>query len=381
MTKKTTFGLALALILMIPTTSLGAYAIAPDAPQDGKQYTINGIVSSQYSALIKKWSTQYGGIYPGVKTKYDSVAPGNVAYQYSKKSVSFAITDVPLATTQFGSTPAPVVIPVAVDTIAIVYNIPEFQQSGLKLTGQTLADIYLGKILFWDDQKIEQLNQGIKLPHARITAIHRTESAGTSYTFTDYLSSVSNDWKTLIGKGTNVKWKAGTQPSLSGELWVVRAVTNTPYSISYLELGTATSAKLNYAAIQNADKTGFIVPSLESATASASNASEKLPESIGDWSSVSIVNSHGKNSYPIVAFSVTLTYQDLNKISPDKDTAKVLVHQIYWEITDGQKSLGSLKLAPLPDQVVELDKRGLSKINFKGSQLFAYDGFVVKPLE
>lgn len=382
MTKKTTLGLALALILIIPTTSLGAFAeITPDAPQDGKQYTLNGIVSSQYSALFKKWTAGYSGTYPGVKTKYDSVAPSNVAYQYSKKSISFGVTDVPLASTQFKATPSPIVIPVAVDTIAIVYNIPEFQQSGLKITGQILADIYLGKTLFWDNDKIQQLNPEIKLPHARITAIHRDDSAGTTYTFTDYLSNTSSDWKTLVGKGTSVKWKAGPQPAQNGELWVVRAITNTPYSISYLDLGTALGAKLNYAAIQNGDGTGFIVPSLESATSSASNTSSKLPESTGDWSGVSIVNAHGKNSYPIVALSLVLTYQDLNKIITDKDTAKVLVHQIYWEITDGQKSLGQAKLAPLPDQIVELDKRGLSKINFKGSQLFAYDGFVIKPLE
>lgn len=381
MTKKTILGSALMLILIIPTTSLGAYAITPDAPQDGKQYTINGIVSSQYSALFKKWTAGYSGIYSGVKTKYDSVGPENVAYQYSKKYPSFGVTDVPLVSKQFQATPHPVVIPVAVETVAIVYNIPEFQQSGLKLTGQILADIYLGKTIFWDNAKIQELNPQVKLPHARITPVHRADSSGTTYTFTDYLSNVSSDWKSLVGKGTSVSWKAGPQPDKKGDLWITRTIANTPYSLSYLDLGTAVSAKLNYAAIQNADKTGFIIPSLEAATSSASSASGKLPESIGDWSGASIVGAPGRNSYPIVALNLVLTYQDLNKISNDKDTAKALVHQIYWDITDGQKSLGPLKLAPLPDQIVELDKRGLSKINFKGEQLFAYDGFVIKPLE
>lgn len=380
MTKKTILGLALTLILIIPTTSLSTYAITPDAPQDGKQYTINSIVSNQHSALFKKWTSAYGGTYTGVKTKYDSVGPGNVAFQYSKKYVSFGVTDVPLAAKQFQATPHPVIIPVAVETVAIVYNIPEFQQSGLNLTGQILADIYLGKIIFWDDVKIQKLNPEVKLSHARITPIHRADSAGTTYTFTDYLSNVSADWKT-IGKGTKVSWNTGPAPAQNGELWVVRAVSNSPYSISYLDLGTAINNKLNYAAIQNADKTSFLIPSLESATESASKASDNLPESIGDWSNASIVNAPGKNSYPIVALTLVLTYQDLNKISADQDTAKAVVHQIYWEITDGQRSLGSLRLAPLPDQIVELDKRGLSKVSFKGSQLFAYDGFVVKPLE
>jgi phosphate transport system substrate-binding protein len=382
MTKKTILGLALMLILIIPTTSLTAYAtITPDAPQDGKQYTIKGVVSGQYSTLFKKWTTEYGGIYQGVTTKYSSVGTGNVAYQYSKKSASFAVTDVPLTSKQFQSTPHPVVIPVAVDTIATVYNIPEFQQSGLNLTGQILADIFLGKILFWDNNEIQEINPGVKLPHAGITPIHRSDSAGTTYTFTDYLSKTSNDWNTLVGKGTSVKWKTSAQPSNGGELYVVRAIAKSPYSISYLDLGTAVKGKLTFAAIQNADKTHFAIPSLEGATEAASESANNLPESIEDWSHVSIVNAPGQNSYPIVALSLVLTYQDLNKITIDKDTAKVLVHQVYWDITDGQKSLGSLKLAPLPDQIVELDKRGLSKINFKGTQLFAYDGFVIKPLE
>lgn len=376
MTLKTKYGLAIAFCLIISTTTFDANAISPDAPQDGKQYTVKGVVLNQYSALFKKWTSAYSGQYQGVKTKYDLVGAGNVAFQYSKKYPSFGATDVPLATKQFQTTPQPVVIPVAVEAVAIVYNIPGLQ-SGLKLTGPVLADIYLDKIIFWDNSQIQELNPGVKLPHARITAIHRTDSAGTTYVLTSYLSTVSDEWKNLVGKNTSVTWKAGTQPAQSGETWIVRQVANSPYSISYLDLGTAITNKLNYAAIENADKTSFVIPSLEGSTQAASLAT--LPEALGDWSNTSIVNSHGKNSYPISSLVLVLTYQDLNKISADQDIAKVLVHQIYWDITDGQKLLGPLKLAPLPDNIVELDKRGLGKINFKGSQIFAYDGFVVKP--
>lgn len=375
MTMKTRYGLAIAFCLIISTT-VNANAISPDAPQDGKQYTIKSVVLNQYTALFKKWTSAYSGQYPGVKTKYDLVGAGNVVFQYSKKYPSFGVTDVPLPATQFKVKPQPVVIPVAVEAVAIVYNIPGLE-SGLRLTGPVLADIYLGKIIFWDNSKIQELNPGIKLPHARIAAIHRTDAAGTTYVFTSYLSAVSDDWKNLVGKGTSVTWKAGTQPAQSGETWIARQVTDSPYSISYLDLGTAITNKLSYAAIENADKTGFVVPSLEGATQAASSAT--LPEALGDWSNTTIVNSSGRNSYPISSLVLVLTYQDLNKISADQDTTKVLVHQIYWDITDGQKLLGPLKLAPLPDNIVELDKRGLGKINFKGSQIFAYDGFVVKP--
>lgn len=382
MTYKTIFGLVFALILIIPTTPLGAYAtITPDAPQDGKQLVIKGIASSQSSGLFKKWTSGYQGLYSGVKTKLDSSGIGNVAYQISKKSAYFGATEVPLSSDQSRITPHPIVIPDSIETVAIVYNLPEFAQSGLKLSGPVLADIYLGKILYWDNKKINSLNPTIKLPHARITPLHRLDTSGITYAFTDYLSSTSNDWKTQIGKGTTVLWKAGyADQQLKYDDIVVRNVVNTPYSIGYIDLGNAIKYKATYAAIENADGTNFVIPSLEAATYAAHSASKSLPESDGDWSNASIVNSQGRNSYPIVALNSIWTYKELDKINGiDKDTAKALVHQIYWEITDGQQNTPSLKFAPLPTEIQELGKRGLAKISYKGQQLFAYDGFLIIP--
>lgn len=382
MTYKTMLGLMFTLILVIPTTSLGVYAeITPDAPQDGKQLTIKGATSTTSSVLFKKWSSSYQGLYPGIKTKLDTSGTANVAYQISKKYEYFGVTDVPLSADQANITPHTIVIPSSVEIIAIVYNLPEFKQSGLKLTGSVLADIYLGKIIYWDNSKIHALNPEIKLPHARIVPLHRLEASGLTYTFTDYLSSVSKDWKTQIGKGTTVWWKVGfADQQLKYDDILVRNLVNTPYSIGYTDLGNTVKYKTTYAVIENLDGTNFVVPSLETATYAAHSASKYLPESDDDWSNVSIVNSPGTNSYPIVALSSIWTYQQLDKINGiDKDTAKALVHQIYWDVTEGQQGLSSLKLAPLPAELQELDKRGLSKISFKGSQLFAYDGFLIKP--
>ncbi len=382
MTYKTMFGLVLVLILAIPTASLGAYAtITPDAPQDGKQLVIKGIVSSQSSSLFKKWSNSYQGLYSGVKTKLDTSGTGNVAYQISKKYAYFGATEVPLSSDQSKIIPQPIVIPDSVETVAVVYNLPEFKQSGLKLSGHVLADIYLGKILYWDDKKINSLNPTTKLPHARITPLHRLDASGVTYTFTDYLSSVSSDWKTQVGKGTTVLWKASyADQQLKYDDIVVRNVVNTPYSIGYIDLGNAIKYKATYAAIENADGTNFVVPSLEAGTYAAHSAYKNLPESNADWSNASIVNSQGINSYPIVALNSIWTYKELDKVNGiDKDTAKALVHQIYWEITDGQQNTPSLKLAPLPTELQELSKRGLAKISYKGQQLFAYDGFLITP--
>ena len=382
MTYKTILGLVLALVLIIPTTSLGVYAtITPEAPQEGKQIVIKGLASSQSSSLLKKWTSNYQGLYPGVKTKLDTSGTGNVAYQIFKKYVYFGTTEVPLSSDQSRIMPHLIVIPDSIETVAVVYNLPEFKQSGLKLSGFVLADIYLGKILYWDDKKINSLNPTIKLPHARISPFHRLDASGTTYAFTDYLSSVSNDWKKQIGKGTTVLWKAGSADQIfKYDDSVVQNVVHSPYSIGYIDLGNAIKSSATYAAIENADGTNFVIPSLEAATYAAHSASKILPESDANWSNVSIVNSQGGNSYPIVVLNSILTYKELDKIHGiDKDAAKALVHQIYWEITDGQQFVPSLKFAPLPSELQDLGKRGLSKISYQGQQLFAYDGFLITP--
>ncbi len=380
MTKKTLMGSSILLMLLISMTSASASAITPDEPLDGKQFKWFEISASSISPIVSKWTYAYHGLYQGVTVKFDSVNSNNALYQYVKKTVPIVNSDVPLSSDDSKKVSDTLTIPSSIHTVAIVYNIPGFKQSGLKLTGLVLADIYLGKIIYWNDPKIKALNPSIKLPNARITPIHRLDASGINYTYTEYLSSVSQNWKTLVGKGTTVSWKTNSADSmLKGEDVVAKNVAKTPFSIGYTDLGTAIKYHLTYAAIQNKDRSHFVIPSLESSTFAAKSIANRLPESSGDWSKVSIANALGVDSYPIVGFNYILTNKNLEKFKAlDKDTAKAIVHQIYWDITDGQKNLASLYFAPLPDNVAEIDKRGLGEINFKGSQLFAYDGFIIK---
>ena len=383
MTNKTILSSALVLILVTSMTSFSAYAVEPNPPQDGVQYKFFEISSSSLTSIVNKWINAYHGLYQGVTIKSDYVNSNNAIYQYTKKVVPIVNSDTPLGTSNAKKVPDALIIPSSIHTVAIIYNIPEFKQSGLNLNGTVLADIYLGKIIYWNDPKIQSLNPGVNLPSARITPIHRVDPSGITYTFTQYLSSVSKTWKTSFGKGTTGSWKTGSvDGSFKGDYVIAFDVSNTPYSIGYSDLGNAIKYKQTYAAIQNGDGTGFVVPSLEASTAAASAVSGKLPEANADWSKVSIINAPGTNSYPIVGFNYILTYQNLDKIKGlDKNTSSTVLDQIYWDVTDGQKYLGPLYLAQLPDNVTEIDKRGLGDIDFKGSQLFAYDGFVVEPIQ
>lgn len=383
MTNKIILSSALMLILVTSMTSFSAYANEPSPPQDGVQYKFFEISSSSLTSIVNKWINAYHGLYQGVTIKSDYVNSNNAIYQYTKRVVPIVNSDTPLGSSNAKKVSDSLIIPSSIRTIAIIYNIPEFKQSGLNFNGTILADIYLGKIIYWNDPKIQSLNPGVNLPTARITPMYRLDPSGATYIFTQYLSSENKTWKTSFGKGTTVSWKTGSaDQSFKGDSVIASNVAKTPYSIGYSDLGSAIKYKDTYAAIQNGDGSKFVVPSLEASTYAASSVSGKFPEANGDWSKVSIVNAPGTNSYPIVGFNYILTYQNLDKIKGlDTNTSDVIVDQIYWDITDGQKYLGPLYLAQLPNNVTEIDKRGLGDIDFKGSQLFAYDGFVVEPAQ
>ena len=365
-------GLALMLILILPTTtSMVSAAVSPPVPT-GK-FQITGAGATFPFPIIDKWRVEYNALYPGITLNYQSIGSGGGIKLHTEKTVDFGASDAPLSKAEAEKAAGTLHIPETIGAITISYNLPEVPQKGLKLTGPIIADIYLGKITKWNDKKIQDLNKDLKLPNKDILVVRRSDGSGTTYGFTDYLSTVSKTWNDNIGKGKSVPWPVGVgSPGNEG----VAAVTRmTPYSIGYIELAYALQSGMSYAFIQNADRTAFVEPSLESIKSAAAGASKNLPAADSDWSKVSIVNPPGKNSYPISSFSYLIVYKNLDNIaSMDKEKAKALVHLIYWMITDGQQYASSLQYVPLPDEVKEIGKKGLSQIEFKGEQLFAYDG-------
>ncbi|MEW6043090.1 MAG: phosphate ABC transporter substrate-binding protein PstS [Thermoproteota archaeon] len=375
---KKILSVALSLILLTSVVApISANAQTPEPPKPGTQFQINGAGATFPFPLIDTWRVEYNKIYSNVNLNYQSIGSGGGVKQHTEKTVDFGATDAPLTPKESELAPDTLHIPEAIGSVVIAYNIPEVPNSGLKLTGENLADIYLGKIKKWNDPKIQENNPELKLPDRPILVTRRSDGSGTTYVFTEYLSKVSKEWNDKVGTGKSVPWPVGV--GAAGNEGVAWATRNTKYAIGYVELAYAFQNKMTFAYLQNADKTKFVEPSLDSVFAAVSSFStDKLPKAEGDWSKVSITNAPGENSYPIASFTYLLVYENIDQVIKDKDKAKALVHLIHWMITDGQKFSKPLLYDPLPPAVQEIGKQGLARINFNGEQLWKYESKVVK---
>ena len=363
---KTITSIMLSAILVVSVLApIHAHAEqGPTAPGD-KDITITGAGATFPYPLIDTWRVEYNKLYPHVQLNYQSIGSGGGIKAHTQKTVNFGASDAPLSLTESGAAKGTLTIPETIGSVVITYNLPEFPNKGLKLTGEVIAGIYFGEISKWNDPKIQQLNPTVKLPDKKIVTVHRSDGSGTTYIFTNYLSLVSQHWSSSIKYGKSVPWPNGI--GSPGNEGVTNAVKRSPYSIGYVELAYAYQNNLPYAFIQNADKTGFVEPSIETSFAAVGHYPvDKLPAADKDWSKVNILLAPGPNSYPIVSFTYLIVYQDLNKVTKgDIDKAKALVHMIYWMVTDGQKYSEKLLYVPLPSAVQEHNKEALGSIYFK----------------
>jgi len=259
-------------------------------------------------------------------------------------------------------------IPESIGGVVIVYNLPEVPNTGLKLTADAVAGIFLGEITKWNDPAITAVNPGLNLPDKAIVTAHRSDGSGTTFIFTDYLSVVSPTWDELVGKGKSVPWPLGL--ASAGNEGVATIVKSTEYSIGYVELAYAFQTGMTYASIQNAEKSAFIEPSLDSISAASSGVADSLPAAKDSWVGVSLVNAPGSESYPIASFTYLLVYDDLKPVTKSKEQAKAVIHLINWMITDGQKFSSSLLYVPLADKVTKLGQQGLQQITYDGEILW-----------
>ena len=369
MITKTTSLLMIATLVAIITPLHANATTGPDAPNSGTTYNLNGAGATFPFPLIDLWRVEYHNDFDNINLNYQSIGSGGGVKQHIEKTVNFAASDAPLTTKERELAPNTLHIPETIGGVTVVYNIPEVPNSGLKLTGKIISDIFMGKITKWNDPAIKNINSGINLPGKDILVAHRSDGSGTTFVFTDYLSKVDPDgWDKQVGKGKSVPWPTGL--AAAGNEGVTGIVKSTQYSIGYVELAYAFQTGMSFAHIQNGDKTNFIEPTIDTITNAASGITSKLPAAERDWSAVSIVNAPGSNSYPIASFSYLLVYEDLAKVTKNKEEAKTVIHMIHWMITDGQKFSSSLLYAPLPNQVVDLDKKGLSRVTYDGEVLW-----------
>jgi len=372
MKTKTSLLILLVALTAITTPLYAQAAIVPDPPNSSEEFRINGAGATFPFPLIDLWRVEYNKEFPNVNLNYQSIGSGGGVKQHIEKTVNFAASDAPLKQSESELAPNTLHIPEAIGGVVVAYNIPEIPNKGLKLTGSEIADIYLGKITRWNDSQIAQHNPGLDLPDKEIIVAERSDGSGTTFVFTDYLTTVSSDFDEKVGKGKSVPWPVGI--GAAGNEGVAGIVRSTPYSIGYVELAYAFQTGMSFAFIQNADGTNFVEPTLDSISDASAGIANNLPSSEGDWSKVTLVNAPGENSYPIASFTYLLVYKDLSQTTKSKEEAKTVVHMIHWMITEGQTHSESLLYVPLSDSVVELGKQGLSKIKYGDEILFDYSG-------
>ena len=368
-TKITSLLLIATLVVILPPLSANADSM-PDAPDSSKEYNLTGAGATFPFPLIDLWRVEYNNVYNNVNLNYQSIGSGGGIKQHIEKTVNFAASDKPMSDSELELAPGTLHIPESIGGVVMVYNIPEVPDKGLKLTGDTIARIFLGEITRWDDPAITGQNPGLSLPDKEIVTAHRSDGSGTTFIFTDYLSVVSSDWDEKIGKGKSVPWPSGL--AAAGNEGVAGIVKSTEYAIGYIELAYAFQTGMSYAFVENGDQTDFIEPTLDSISAASSGVADNLPAAEESWVGVSLVNAPGADSYPIASFTYLLVYDDLKQVTKDKDQAKAVIHLIHWMITDGQEFSSSLLYVPLADKVTELGKQGLGKITYDGETIWEY---------
>lgn len=355
------------LIGIIAAILLATSTVLTGAVYAQNKVTINGAGATFPFPLIDTWRVEYLKVHPEANINYQSIGSGGGIKQFTAKTVDFGATDAPLSKNESQKVPGAVHIPETIGSVVAAYNIPSIPEKGLKLTGEVLADIFLGKITKWNDPKIQALNKDKTLPADDIVVVHRSDGSGTTYVWTDYLSSVSPAWKEQLGKGKSVQWPVGI--GAPGNEGVANAIKGSPNTIGYVELGYALTTKTPFASVQNKEGK-FVEPSLNSTKAAVEANVASLPKGDGDWSNVTLVNAAGADSYPIASLTYLLLYKEMSTDpNLDQAKAKALVDFISWAITDGQKMGPSLGYVPLPDGVVKLDQDTLKSLTFKGQPI------------
>ncbi len=363
---KNTMKIASAIVAIIVVIAAVVAYTQLTAPPALQAATLHGAGATFPAPFINATISYYTtNVRTNVQIDYPGGGSGAGIKAFTDKTVDFAGTDAPLTDSQRAAAPNALHIPETIGAITIAYNLPGVS-TGLKLTGQTIADIYLGNITKWNDQAIQTLNPTTSLPDQNIVTIHRSDSSGTTNWFTKYLSSVSSSWNSQVGSGTSVQWPGGT--GASGNSGVAATVQSTQNAVGYIELAYALKNNVPVAAIQN-PAGNWVAPSLAS-TAAAAESLTGLPAGDQSWGSVSILNTNGQQAYPIVTPTYILVYKELNVVpGMDQKKATQLVQFLWYIVHDGQSLASNLQYAPLPSNVVQVDEASLGSITFNGQTL------------
>lgn len=331
---------------MLAAVAFAAIACSPDSKQSGSpkasrsgSVDLTGAGATFPYPLYSKWFADYAAA-TGVRINYQSIGSGGGIRQLSEGTVDFGASDSPMKDDEIAKAKGPVMhFPTVLGAVAVTYNIPAMQ-APLRLSGEVLGDIFMGRVKKWNDPAIASLNPGVSLPTSDILVVHRSDGSGTTFVFTDYLTTVSPRWAAGPGRGKEVPWPVGLGGK--GNEGVAGQVKQTLGSIGYVELAYAKQNNLPFAAMRNAAG-NFVVPSPEGMTAAAAGVAENLPANT-DYR-LSIVNAAGASAYPISSFTWILVYQQ----QTDSVKARKLGDFLRWALTEGEKQAATLDYAPLPE--------------------------------
>jgi phosphate transport system substrate-binding protein len=317
----------------------------------GMAQNINGAGATFPYPIYSKWFSEYSQVHPNVHINYQSIGSGGGIRQVSEGTVDFGATDGPMNDQQIAEAKVKTMhIPTVLGAVVPVYNLPGVNAE-LKFSSDVIADIYLGKIAKWNDSRIVKDNPGVSLPDKSILPVYRSDGSGTTYIFTDFLSKVSTDWQSRVGKGTSVKWPAGI--GQKGNEGIAGMVRQSPYSFGYVELIYAVTNKMQYGLVRNASGK-FVKASTEGVTAAAAAAAKSIPN---DYR-VSITNAPGADSYPISSFTWLL----IPVQSKDPAKGKALQDFLTWMLDKGESEAAGLTYAPLPKQVQDKVRTTIKQI-------------------
>ncbi len=321
--------------------SLAVAAVAALAISGAHAVDMTGAGATFPYPIYAKWAEAYKAA-TGNGLNYQSIGSGGGIKQIKAKTVDFGASDMPLKAEELQAEGL-LQFPAIMGGVVPVINLPGIQPGQMKLTGEVLAGIYLGKILKWNAPEIAALNPGVALPAGDITVVHRADGSGTSFLFTDYLSKVSPDFKTTVGAGTAVKWPVGVGGK--GNEGVAANVQRIKGSIGYVEYAYAKKNKMGYALMKNADGQ-FVSPDDETFKAAAAGA---------DWAktpgyAVILTNQPGKTSWPITGASFIL----MHKAQADGAKGKEVLKFFDWAYKNGGAMATDLDYVAMPPAVIKL---------------------------
>ncbi len=328
-------------------------------PFPGEAQTLNGAGGTFPAPLYQKWFDAYARL-TTVQVNYQAIGSGGGIQGIQNQTVDFGASDAPMSNEQLqAARGGPIFhIPTALGAVVPTYNLPN-QPERLKFTGDTLAAMYLGDIVKWNDPRLVADNPSLATVDQDIVVIHRSDGSGTTFSWTDYLSGVSPEWLRAVGRGTSVDWPVGLggagNPGVAGE------VQQNPYSVGYVELIYALQNNLAYGAVRNSAGQ-FVVPSLDSVTAAAAFVAANIPPDLR----FSMVNAPGVDTYPISSATWLLVYRN----QTDRTKALALTRMLWWATHDGQVLNNELAYARVPAAITRVSEGFIKQITVNGVPMF-----------